>query len=51
MRINLKAVVPTLVHDGQIVTESTVIAEYFDEVFSDPPLKPAVACDRQIMQL
>lgn len=51
VRINPKAVVPTLVHDGRLLTESTVVAEYLDEVFSDPPLKPAVAYDRHIMRL
>jgi len=51
MRINLKAVVPTLVNNGRVVTESTVIAEYLDEVFSNPPQKPAVVCDRHIMRL
>jgi glutathione S-transferase len=51
VRINPKAVVPTLVHDGRLLTESTVVAEYLDEVFSDPPLKPAVAYDRHIIRL
>ena len=50
-RINPKAVVPTLVHDGQIITESTVICEYIDEVWSDPPLKPADAVGRARMRL
>ena len=40
-KLNPKAVVPTLVHDGTAITESTVICEYLDEVFSDPPLIPA----------
>lgn len=51
MKINPKAVVPTLVHDGHIIVESTVIAEYIDEVFPDPPLKPATAHDRAKMRL
>jgi glutathione S-transferase len=37
MRLNPKAVVPTLVHDGHTIVESTVICEYLDEVFPQPP--------------
>ena len=40
MQLNPKAVVPTLRHDGHAVVESTVIAEYLDEVFPAPALKP-----------
>ena len=39
-KLNPKAVVPTLVHDGQVIVESTVINEYIDETFADVPLKP-----------
>jgi glutathione S-transferase len=42
-QLNPKAVVPTLVHDGEIIVESTVINEYLDQVFPAPPLKPAGA--------
>lgn len=40
LKLNPKAVVPTLVHDGKVITESTVICEYLDEVFPEPPLVP-----------
>jgi glutathione S-transferase len=30
MRLNPNAVVPTLVHDGQVIIESTVIMHYID---------------------
>jgi glutathione S-transferase len=32
MRLNPNAVVPTIVHDGRSVVESTVIMHYVDEV-------------------
>jgi glutathione S-transferase len=51
LKLNPKAVVPTLVHDGVIVPESTVICEYLDEVFPDPPLRPAKAPQRAAMRL
>jgi len=40
-QLNPKGVVPTIEHDGLVVVESTVINEYLDEVFPDPPLMPA----------
>jgi glutathione S-transferase len=51
MRLNPKAVVPTLVHDGHTILESTVICEYLDEVFPEPSLKPERARDRAEMRL
>lgn len=38
--LNPHSLVPTLVHDGRPVIQSSNIAEYLDEVFPDPPLKP-----------
>ena len=40
-QINPNGVVPTLVHDGQVVIESNDILTYLDEHFPDPPLRPA----------
>jgi len=40
IKLNPKGVVPTVVHDGRAVIESTLICEYLDDVFPDPPLKP-----------
>jgi glutathione S-transferase len=51
IKLNPKAVVPTLVHDGFVLQESTVICEYIDEVFPDPPLKSTTAADRARMRL
>jgi glutathione S-transferase len=38
--INPNAVVPTLVHDGVVIIESTDIIEYIDQRFSGPALTP-----------
>jgi glutathione S-transferase len=41
-KINPRGQVPALEHDGRIVTESTVICEYLEDVFPDQhPLRPA----------
>ncbi|MEJ0027373.1 MAG: glutathione S-transferase family protein [Rhizomicrobium sp.] len=40
-KINPRGQVPALDHDGKIVTESTVICEYLEDVFpNDKPLRP-----------
>lgn len=39
--INPKAVVPVLVHDGVVVTESSDIIDYVDRHFPKPPLRPS----------
>ena len=43
MKLNPNAVVPTLVHDGRPVIESSVILYYLDEAFPDPSLMPTDA--------
>jgi glutathione S-transferase len=51
IKLNPRAVVPTL-NDGDIVVpESNVINEYLDERFTDPPLKPADPFGRARMRL
>jgi glutathione S-transferase len=51
LKYNPKGVVPTLVHDGKPVVESTLICEYLDETFPTPSLVPASAYDRTQMRL
>jgi glutathione S-transferase len=51
LKLNPKGVVPTLVHDGKKVIESTLICEYLDEAFPDPPLIPADPWARTRMRL
>ncbi|MGH6988883.1 MAG: glutathione S-transferase family protein [Stellaceae bacterium] len=41
LKLNPNGVVPTLVHDGSVITDSSVINEYLDEVFPDRPLRPS----------
>ena len=40
LKLNPNGVVPTLVHDGEPVIDSSVICEYLDEAFPDPPIAP-----------
>ncbi len=47
--INPNGLVPTLVHDGQVIIESDDIIDYLDDTFAEPPLKPADADDREAM--
>ena len=46
MKLNPNAVVPTLVHGGRVVTESSVILYYLEEVFPTPPLMPREPLER-----
>jgi glutathione S-transferase len=46
VKLNPKHVVPTLVHDGQVLVESSPIIAYLDEAFPEPPLRPADALGR-----
>ncbi len=40
LKINPEGQVPALVHDGTVITESTVINEYLDQIFPSPHLRP-----------
>ncbi len=51
LKLNPKGVVPTLVHAGHVFWESTLMCEYLDEVFPDPPLKPANPRNRHAMRV
>ena len=41
LKLNPKAQVPTLVHDGEVIRESSVITDYLDDLYPEPPLKPS----------
>lgn len=51
VKINPNGQVPVLVHDGAIITESTVINEYLDDVFPTPPLRPKNPVERARMRI
>ncbi len=48
--INPNGVVPTLVHDGQVVIESNDILAYLDDHFPDPPLRSVDPEERARME-
>ena len=41
MRLNPKGVVPTLIHDDRVITDSAAIVRYLDDQFPYPKLTPA----------
>jgi glutathione S-transferase len=40
MKLNPNGVVPTLVHDGKPIVESSLVLYYIDDAFPEPPLMP-----------
>ena len=50
-KLNPNGVVPTLVHDGKVVIESSLILYYIDEAFPDPPLMPKAPLPRHRVRL
>jgi glutathione S-transferase len=40
IKLNPNGVVPTLIHGGNVIVESSLILYYLDEAFPDPPLMP-----------
>ena len=51
LKLNPNAVVPTLVDNGTVIIESTVICEYLDDAYPEPTLKPKDAAGRARMRL
>jgi glutathione S-transferase len=49
LALNPKGVVPTLVHDGRPITESSFIIEYLDENFPAAPLRPSTDESRAVL--
>ncbi|TCT02943.1 glutathione S-transferase family protein [Aquabacter spiritensis] len=50
LKMNPNGVVPTLVHDGVALYESSAILEYLDEVFPEPKMSPDTAVGRSLMR-
>lgn len=50
LKINPLGVIPTLVHDGRPLHESSTICEYLDETYPDPPLRPDTPYERAQMR-
>jgi glutathione S-transferase len=51
VKLNPNHVVPTLVHDGQVLIESSLINEYLEDAFPDVPMLPADAATRHATRL
>jgi glutathione S-transferase len=51
IKLNRRAVVPTLIHDDVAVQESNIINEYLDEQFPNPPLMPPNSLGRAQVRL
>ena len=51
LAVNPKGQVPTMVHDGHVLTEGMVINEYIDEAFEGPPLRPSDLRERWRMRV
>jgi glutathione S-transferase len=51
VKVNPNGQVPALIHNGTIITESTVINEYLDDVFPQVPLRPRDPAARARMRV
>ncbi len=50
-RLNPNHVVPTIVDDGRVFIESTLINEYLDEAYPETPMRPTDAAGRHAVRL
>ena len=50
LQLNPKGVVPTLIDQGRVIVESTVICEYLDDAYPEIPLRPSDPFERAQMR-
>ncbi len=50
LKMNPNGTIPTLVHDGYMLAESSQMGEYIDAAFPGPPLRPADPVERWRMR-
>jgi glutathione S-transferase len=51
LKINPRAAVPAIIHEGAVLTESTVICEYLDDAFPGTTLKPSTSLAQARMRV
>ncbi len=51
LKLNPNGVVPTLIHDGAPITESSLILYYIDDAFPEPPLMPKQPRQRHCVRM
>ncbi len=51
LKLNPNGVVPTLVHDGNVILELSLILYYLDDAFPEPPLTPKSPVARHRVRL
>ena len=51
LKLNRRAVVPTLINGDNVIPESNVILEYLDEAYPEPPLRPRDPYGRARMRI
>jgi len=51
VKLNPNHVVPTLIHEGAVLIESSLINEYLDDAFPETPLRPADPVARHALRL
>lgn len=50
LKLNPNGVVPTLVHDNAVITDSGVICEYLEEIFPGTPMLPEDPVERAVVR-
>lgn len=50
LKLNPNGTIPAVIHDGKLITESTVSMEYIDATFPGPPLRPSNPVERWRMR-